>query len=322
VDELSCAGATVWQLGAPRLRRPDRCVRAQASLLRLIRARRPDAVVTHGMWVHALFGSVVKHGGAQLVNWVHGVIARAGLLERAANLVPPDLVIANSSATRSALPVFRSAPIEVLHCPVAPPDATRVDGRAVRAQLGVGASEVVVTILSRIEALKGHALLVDALARLGSDPRWTAWIVGGAQRESERRLLSNLEARVRTSGLGDRVRFLGQRSDAQALLAASDVYCQPNVAPEGFGISFIEALYSGVPVVTTKMGGALDIVDDSCGALVEPDPAAVAAGVELFLDAERRRGVRDDCIARARVLSDPVRQLERFGELLSAQRLS
>jgi glycosyltransferase involved in cell wall biosynthesis len=57
------------------------------------------------------------------------------------------------------------------------------------------------------------------------------------------------------------------------LLVAADIHCQPNTGPEPFGIAFVEALYAGLPVVTTAIGGGLEIVDESCGKLVAPDDA-------------------------------------------------
>ena len=66
------------------------------------------------------------------------------------------------------------------------------------------------------------------------------------------------------------MRWLGQRRDVPELLAAADIYCQPNVGAEPFGIVFVEALYTGLPVVTTALGGALEIIDASCGVLVPP----------------------------------------------------
>ena len=50
-----------------------------------------------------------------------------------------------------------------------------------------------------------------------------------------------------------------------ALLAAADLFCQPNTAPEPFGLSLVEALQAGLPVVTSGIGGACEIVDASCG---------------------------------------------------------
>ena len=69
-------------------------------------------------------------------------------------------------------------------------------------------------------------------------------------------------------GISDRVRFAGQRDDVPGLLAAADVFCQPNTGPEPFGIAYVEALWSRLPVVATQFGGAQEIVDDSCGLLV------------------------------------------------------
>jgi glycosyltransferase involved in cell wall biosynthesis len=53
-----------------------------------------------------------------------------------------------------------------------------------------------------------------------------------------------------------------------ALLRAADIYCQPNTAPDAFGASFVEAMHAAV--VTSGIGGALEIVDRDCGCLLRP----------------------------------------------------
>ena len=55
----------------------------------------------------------------------------------------------------------------------------------------------------------------------------------------------------RRRGIAGRVRFLGERRDVAACMHAADIHCQPNTAPEPFGLVFVEALYAGLPVVTT-----------------------------------------------------------------------
>ena len=68
------------------------------------------------------------------------------------------------------------------------------------------------------------------------------------------------------------------------LLAGADMFCQPKQGPEPFGIVFMEALWAGCPVVTTAMGGALEILDESCGILAEPDsPDSLAAALDRLI---------------------------------------
>ena len=118
--------------------------------------------------------------------------------------------------------------------------------------------------------------------------------------------------------IGDRLRFLGQRSDVGQLMAAADIYCQPNQGPEPFGIAFIEAMQAGLPVVTTAAGGPLEIFDDSNGVLVQPnDAASLAVRLEgLLRDAELRRRLGAAGARRAAQLCDPGRQLARMHAII------
>jgi glycosyltransferase involved in cell wall biosynthesis len=172
---------------------------------------------------------------------------------------------------------------------------------------------------SRMEAWKGHHLLLHALIVLNDIPGWTAWIVGGAQRPDELRYMNDLKQASATLGIGDRVTFLGQSSNVPRILAAADIHCQPNTGPEPFGITFVEALYAGIPVVTTAMGGAREIVDDSCGIMVRSDaPGPLAASLrELIEDSALRKQLGSAGPTRARRLCNPATQLTRLAELLS-----
>jgi glycosyltransferase involved in cell wall biosynthesis len=113
------------------------------------------------------------------------------------------------------------------------------------------------------------------------------------------------------------VRFTGQRSDVPRLLAAADIFCQPNLAPEPFGISFVEALYAGLPVVTTAMGGALEIVDSTCGILVSPDSGMLSDALrQLVENPEMRKGLSDQGPRRAESLCAPERQMRELERVL------
>ena len=126
---------------------------------------------------------------------------------------------------------------------------------------------VVIIQVSRMEPLKGQRVCLEALAQLRDDPGWTCWQVGGAQRPAEQRYLEELRAICDRLGISGRVKFLGQRSDIRELLARADIFCQPNLQPEAFGLTFIEALAAGLPVVGSAVGGTAEIVDERCGIL-------------------------------------------------------
>jgi glycosyltransferase involved in cell wall biosynthesis len=171
---------------------------------------------------------------------------------------------------------------------------------------------------SRLEAWKGHAVLLEALGRIGASRDWVCWIAGGAERRSEATYLRSLEDRARRLGIAHRVRFLGQRSDVAELMAAADIFCQPNQTPEPFGLVFVEALAAGLPVVTADMGGAREILARDCGILVKPrDAGELAAVLTSLMDhPERRAALSAGGIGRAQELCDPPMQLGRLAEVL------
>jgi glycosyltransferase involved in cell wall biosynthesis len=114
------------------------------------------------------------------------------------------------------------------------------------------------------------------------------------------------------------VKFFGQRSDVAELLAAADIFCQPSLQPEPFGLVFIEALWAGLPVVTTRMGGAVEIVDESCGMLAEPgNVASLAEGLErLIKSPELRARLGRSAAPRAQQISDPETQMRKLRDAL------
>jgi glycosyltransferase involved in cell wall biosynthesis len=115
------------------------------------------------------------------------------------------------------------------------------------------------------------------------------------------------------------VRFLGQRQDVPDVLAAADLFCQPNEAPEPFGIALVEALWAGRPVVTTRMGAAPEVLGEGCGVLVPPEPRALAAALErLVADAGERGRLGAQGPVRARALCEPAARMGALAAQLEA----
>ncbi len=306
-------------LGPVRLRRPDTVWRARRALKKLLTECHFDVAVCHQAWPLAIFGPAVKATGLPIVSWIH-MAPSDHWIDRLASRVEPDLIVCNSRFTASLIEPA-SARVAVAYYPLElVTDAAHAPRRveAIRQQLHTPASDVVVIQVSRMEALKGQQICLEALARLAGRQDWTCWQVGGAQRAPEQHYLNALRATTERLGISSRVRFTGERADVADLMAASDVYCQPNVAPEGFGITFIEAMAAGLPVVTSAIGGALEIVDDTCGVLVPAgDTAAVAASLDrLIADRDERRRLGQAGRERANALCDPAAPMQRIADLL------
>lgn len=170
----------------------------------------------------------------------------------------------------------------------------RHDRRALRARFGLGDAPLLVTV-ARLMPHKGQDVALAALARLRSEfPSLRYLVVGdGPDDERLRRLADQHEVR-------DAVIFAGALDDpdvAEAYATAS-VYVglsriENDLDVEGFGISFVEAGASGVPVVGGDSGGVRSAVrDGETGFLVPPRDAARAADAIAALlrdDALRRR---------------------------------
>jgi glycosyltransferase involved in cell wall biosynthesis len=321
-ERLEAAGAPPVRLGPVRLSRPWQVLRARRTLRRAVRAICPDFVVFHDPWGLATLAAGVPRGEAATALWAHAPFTGAHWLERLALRRLPPRILANSDftarATRRALPRAR---VDVVRCPVSPPASGWDPSRAaaLRASIGVPAGAFLVAMVGRPEPLKGHALLVQALERLRDDPRWACAVVGGPQSPGEAAHFEAVRRLVRDAGLAERVRLLGFRPDVAELLRSADVLCQPNVAPDSLGLSVVEALLCGVPVVATDMGGPAEIVTPACGALVPPEPAPLADALRALMDdPERLRAMRAAGPARAAALCAPEAQLRALAAALAS----
>jgi glycosyltransferase involved in cell wall biosynthesis len=171
------------------------------------------------------------------------------------------------------------------------------DAVAARAALGLR-ERPALGIVATLRSWKGHALLLDAFARLAPrHPEWQLLIVGdGPQR-------ANLERRIADEGLADSVFPVGNQEDVPAWLAALDLFVLPSYANEGVPQSVMQAMACGRPVVSTHTGGIGEaVVDGETGILVPPKdvPALATALDRLMSDAELRDRYGAASAARAR----------------------
>jgi glycosyltransferase involved in cell wall biosynthesis len=117
------------------------------------------------------------------------------------------------------------------------------------------------------------------------------------------------------------VTLLGERPDVSALLSAADNYCHPNIGPDAFGLSFVEALVAGLPIVSTTLGAVSEVVDPASGILVAPhEPGQVASALESLFDDDRRRAMSAAARARGTRFTDVDARVAALAELLGPVR--
>ncbi|HNH24874.1 MAG TPA: glycosyltransferase, partial [Accumulibacter sp.] len=138
-----------------------------------------------------------------------------------------------------------------------------------RQALGLEAKVNYLGIVATLRSWKGHLDLLDAFAALDL-PNWHLLIVG------EGPMRDNIVAKISALRLDDRVRLVGQRNDPENWLRAFDIFCLPSYANEGVPQAVIQAMLSGLPIVTTPVGAILEAVSDDRTALIAPPRDAAA----------------------------------------------
>jgi glycosyltransferase involved in cell wall biosynthesis len=172
---------------------------------------------------------------------------------------------------------------------------------AVRARLrtawGLSAGAVVALFVGRLVEVKDLATLLRAVARLAdAAPQLVLMLAGdGPLREA-------LAAQAAAAGLGDRVRFLGERNDVPELLEASDLLVLSS-RQEGLSNAILEAMRGARPVIASAVGGNLELVQPGTTGLLfqaGDDADLAAAMAQLAGDAALRRRLGQAAAARVR----------------------
>lgn len=176
--------------------------------------------------------------------------------------------------------------------------------RAAEWQAGGLPGKYGIGILGRVRPQKGTGEFVEAMCRvLPAHPNHTAVIIGEVTPEF-RPFVAQLQARIRGAGLEDRFAWMGKLPFEEIpgwFRRLSLVICASR--NEGFGLTCLEAMASGVPVVATRAGAWEMIIREGVDGCLVPcgDAAALAAAVEQALhDPDRLARMGRAALERAR----------------------
>lgn len=146
-------------------------------------------------------------------------------------------------------------------------------------------TEFTIAMVGRITPLKGHSYFLQAVSKvIRTMPYVKVWIIGDAPKDKSI-YREEAEMLTRRLGLSHCVKFLGNRKDVPQILSKVNLVVLATITEEAFGRVIIEAQAAGVPVVATKVGGVVDIIDDGkTGLLVGPkDPDSMATAIVRIL---------------------------------------
>ncbi len=152
----------------------------------------------------------------------------------------------------------------------------RPSARALRLHLGVPEDADVVLTVRRLVPRMGLSLLIDAIARAREEQPSLICVIGGTGPEEKK-----LKAEVRKRKMEYAVRFVGKIPANQLAdyYGAADVYALPTIAYEGLGLTTLEAMASGLPVVAMPVGATPEVLTP-----VTPDLLAAAVTPQAFAE--------------------------------------
>lgn len=165
---------------------------------------------------------------------------------------------------------------------------TKQSATSIRREYGISDKGPLITVIARVEPLKGQKYLTEACGRLRGALRDFHILLVGEIADSI--YLEECKERAKELGIQDRLTFAGFQDRVSEILSETDIFVLPSLF-EAFPRSLIEAMAANKPVVVTDVGGCLEAVEDHVSGFTVParDPEALADRIYMLaVDKELR----------------------------------
>lgn len=181
-----------------------------------------------------------------------------------------------------------------------------------REQLGLSHNDFILIFCGRIIPEKGIIPLIQAMHRLKERTNIKLLVLGGASIGDSRNRTSFLEKVQRESQGLKNIIFTGfiEYTKIGQYLQMADVAVLPSLWDEPFGLTCVEALAAGLPLITTKRGGIPEIADDSCAILLDCNnflaQKIADAIIILYNDPEKRLRMSKASLIRSKSFNQDI----------------
>ena len=168
-----------------------------------------------------------------------------------------------------------------------------IERRACRESLGLPEGVLVVGTVGRLHPIKGHDTFLFAAHRIVRERKGVHFLIVGEDISPNRSWEARLRTLTRDLGLEERVHFTGFRRDIPQVMAAIDCFVLPSTF-DAFPRGTLEAMACGLPVVATRSGGNVELIEDGTTGYLVPtqDPEAMALRLlELLADPNLRAAI-------------------------------
>lgn len=276
-------------------------LKAFVKLFLLIRYEKPDIVHTHTAKAGTLGRLAAKLAGAPIIiHTFHGHIFHGYfsplktktflLIERFLSLFTSRIITISPAQREEILGLGIGNKKKVVCIPLGFDLSGFLDCQEkrgeLREELGLSRDHLLIGIIARLVPIKGHTYFFEAAKMILDQTKEARFIVVG-----DGELREELKSLVKRLKIEEATFFLGFRSDLDRIYAGLDLIVLSSLN-EGLPTAIIEAMASAKPVVSTRVGGVVDLIEDGVNGLLVPpeNPSQLASAcLEILCDQEKAR---------------------------------
>jgi len=264
-------------------------VSAIGKLIKIFRQEKPDIVHAHASMSAKL---AAKLCGCKVVYTRHSVFEPSPkltkgvgkLLSGLANNTTADRIIAVAEAAKDNLTVtgVDEKKISVILNGVEPLEMLTEERRqSVKENFGISDDEKVVSIVARLNEVKGHKYFVEAAKIVKESGIKAKFLIAGTGDMED-----SIKKQIEKENLGDTVKMLGFVKDVSGLLNVTDLQANCSFGTEATSLSLLEGMSLGIPAVVTRFGGNPGVIKDGVNGFLVPinDSKAMAEKIVFLFE--------------------------------------